>query len=384
MANKFLIIGGGIAGLMTGIALQQAGFSVEIFEKAEEVKRVGAGITVAPNGMAALEQLGLAEQVKAMGNVSSKGIAIVDEGGKAITKLDDEKYAFPIYAIHRADLQTILLGALQEGTLKLGSKCHDLIQDDSGVVVQMEDGSEVRGDYAIVADGIHSIARNCIFGKQPLRYAGYTCWRGIAETWPKDADPKLFTETWGTKGRIGIVPLANRETYWFAVVGASENSIAHQTYELSHLVERFGSYHKPIREVLEATNPDKIIRGDIFDLEPMKSFAKGRVVLMGDAAHAMTPNLGQGGCQAMEDAIILRNCLKKNHDVEQAFEDFSKARIGRTKKITERSRLIGKIGQLEASFVCKMRNMGMRLAPAASQRKQLNYLYDVDLDGGGS
>lgn len=296
---------------MTGIALQQAGFSVEIFEQAVEVKRVGAGITVAPNGMAALEKLGLAEQVKAMGNVSSKGIAIVDEAGKPITKLADEKLAFPIYAIHRADLQAILLGSLEVGTLKLGRKCSNLTQDDSGIVLKMEDGSEISGDYAIVADGIHSVARDSIFGKQPLRYAGYTCWRGIAKTWPKDADQKLFTETWGTKGRIGIVPLANQETYWFAVAAASENSIVHQTYELSHLVRRFESYHKPIQEVLEATNPDKIISGDIFDLEPMKNFAKGRVVLIGDAAHAMTPNLGQGGSQAMEDAIILRNWLKK-------------------------------------------------------------------------
>ncbi|MBA3926154.1 FAD-dependent monooxygenase [Listeria rustica] len=380
MADKFLIIGGGIAGLMTGIALQQSGFSVEIYEQAEEIKRVGAGITIAPNGMLALELLGLADQVKAMGNVSSKGIAIVDEAGKAITKLDDEKFTFPIYAIHRADLQEILLNTLKEGTLRLGSKCRDLIQSASGVVLQMEDGSEVRGDYAIVADGIHSVARNRIFGKQPLRYAGYTCWRGVAKTQPKDADTKLFTETWGTKGRVGIVPLANQETYWFAVVGASENSIAHQTYELSHLVERFGSYHQPIRDILEATNPDKLIRGDIFDLEPMKSFAKGRAVLMGDAAHAMTPNLGQGGCQAMEDAIILRNYLKKIDNVELAFEAFSQARVGRTKKITERSRLIGKVAQFEAPFVCKVRNMGMRLAPASAQRKQLEYIYDVDLD----
>ncbi|MBC1433922.1 NAD(P)-binding protein [Listeria rocourtiae] len=379
MTDKFLIIGGGIAGLMTGIALQQAGFQVEIFEKVDEVTRVGAGITVAPNGIAALEQLGLAEQVKALGNVSSQGIAIMDETGKPITKLADKKHAFPIYAIHRADLRAVLLAALEEGTLKQGQKCDHITQNDSGVVLQMNDGSEAIGDYVIVADGIHSTLRDSIFGKQSLRYANYTCWRGIAESWSNDADSNSFTETWGTKGRIGIVPLSNKETYWFAVIAAPENSIAHQTYELTNLVERFGVYHQPICDVLEATNPDKVIRGDIYDLEPMKSFVRGRVVLVGDAAHAMTPNLGQGGCQAMEDAIILRNCLQKMATAEEAFEAYSKVRVGRTKKIIERSRLIGKIGQLEAPFICRLRNMMMRLAPASSQRKQLSYLYDVEL-----
>ncbi|MBC1935758.1 NAD(P)-binding protein [Listeria grandensis] len=377
MATKFLIIGGGIGGLMAGIALEQAGFYVEIFEQAEQMKRVGAGITVSPNGMSALAELGLAEQVKQMGNVSSKGIAIVDERGRPITKLADEVLAFPIYAIHRADLQDILASALKKDTLQFGKRCCDVGQDDTGVVIRFEDGTEVTGDYAIVADGIHSSARDQIFGRQKLRYADYTCWRGIAKEWPDDE--KLFTETWGTKGRVGIVPLANGETYWFAVISATENSIAHQTYELADLIARFGSYHTPVQAILEATDPEKLIRGDIFDLVPMTSFVKGRIVLLGDAAHAMTPNMGQGGCQAMEDAIVLQNCVKRLEDVEMAFEAYSKARVGRTKKITERSRLIGKVGQFESAFACKVRNVGMRLAPASAQRKQLAYVYEVDL-----
>jgi 2-polyprenyl-6-methoxyphenol hydroxylase-like FAD-dependent oxidoreductase len=379
--KNIAIIGGGIGGLSTAIALQKKGFTVKVYESAPSIKPLGAGLGLAANAMKALMDIGVGEDILKAGNVLSS-FEIVNQQGKTITKTDSLKvskqFGIDNFTIHRADLHVVLLKYLAPHSLELGKVCTDAIQNTKGVEIRFADNSTAFVDCLIAMDGIHSKVRQKLVPHTKPRYAGYTCWRAVIEGQPENFNATKATETWGTKGRFGIVPLSGNRIYWFACLNAPYADKRLAAFTINDLRHIFKDYHAPVPQILALTQDEQLIHNDIIDIKPIKQFAFGKIVLAGDAAHATTPNMGQGACQAIEDAIVLSNCFKNSKTVEEAFLLFERKRINRTTKIVNTSWQVGKMAQIGNPLIASIRDALLRLVPASMNEKQLQFLYNVD------
>lgn len=375
------IIGGGIGGLCTAIGLQRKGFKVKVYENASVLKPVGAGIVLAANAMYALHRIGVGKDILPAGKILGS-IALLGQGGRILTQAAPKNLSSKIgtdsFSIHRADLHEILQRHLVPETLELGKSCSGFQQDSEGVTISFKDGSVARADYLIAADGIHSVIRKKLLPDSLPRYAGYTCWRAVIEKGPEGFDYSNFSETWGKDGRFGIAPLTGTKVYWFACINSGPMNPEMAKMKVADLKDVFQEYHFPIPQLLALTKERDMIWNDIIDIKPIKQFAFDRVVLIGDAAHATTPNMGQGACQAIEDSVVLTDCLATHQNPLDAFKQFEKKRIARTTKIVNTSWSIGKIAQLNNPLLIKARNTMMRLVPPSVNEKQVSFLFDVD------
>lgn len=376
---EIAITGGGIAGLCAAIVLQRAGIPYTVYEAAPEIKPVGAGIALAANAMKALAVLDMEPAIMAKGRLLD-AFTIKDSKGRIISHVDSrsvrERYGADNFTIHRADLHQVLLSFIDQRKLQTNKRCRRAEQHEGKVVLHFTDGTRAEADHLLVCDGIRSPVREQLLPGALPRYAGYTCWRAVIDF----PGPRLteVTETWGTRGRFGIAPLTGNEVYWFACLNTAEGNEAMKKYQIADLLRHFGDFHTPVPELLAHTRNDQLIHGDIYDLVPLKKFAYGNILLMGDAAHATTPNMGQGACQAIEDAVVLGLVLKQYGVSEMAFEAFEKRRLQRTRMVTERSRTIGSIAQWENPVLAAARNFLFRCLPQRAGEKALKSLLDVD------
>lgn len=376
---NYTILGGGIAGLTAAIALKKIGITAIVFESAADIRPVGAGLLLAANAVKAYEHLGIADKIVRRGRALPE-FRVLDQAGRTLAGADarriSQRYGLHNFAIHRAELHDALLGELDPAQVRTGHKATGLLElPDGRLSLQFADGSAHATDCLIVADGIHSAIRSQLAPDAATRYAGYTCWRAVID------DPGLSlsaaTETWGKHGRFGIVPLAGGKIYCFACINAPQNDPRMAAMRVAELKKIFSGYHAPIPAILEQWRDDQLIWNDLADLKPLDRFAYGRVVLIGDAAHATTPNLGQGACQAIEDAVILAEMLKKHSDPEQAFRAYEQKRLPRTRFIVETSRRMGAIAQWQNPLLVCLRNVLFRLIPQSVNEKQLHQLLSV-------
>lgn len=377
--REFTIIGAGVAGLTAAIALQNLNREFTLFEQSKAIKGIGAGFGLAANAMHALEYIGIREEVEEIGYYLDS-FAILDQKGNILvnpntTKLSD-KYEQKNFAIHRADLHLYLLSKVKQESIALGKKACNLLQKSDYVEIQFEDGSSHRTKYLIIADGVKSPLRQKLLPASKPRYAGYSCWRATIDN--SDLQLKRGSETWGNKGRFGLTPLVNQRIYWYACINGPQQNPVFRDYKVQDLKRQFGNYHQPIQEVLDKTLDADLIWSDIIDIQPIKNFAFGNILIIGDAAHACTPNMGQGACQAMEDVAVLHNELQNEQSVEQAFLAFEKRRLARTKYITDTSKLIGDVAQWENKFLISVRNNLMKIMPDSMNQKALIKLFKED------
>lgn len=382
-SQTFAIIGGGIGGLTTAIALQKKGANVVVYERTPEIKPVGAGIVLAANAMKACNLIGLDQEVLKAGKPLTR-FAIKETAGSVLRTNDagaiSKRFGYTdTLALHRADLHQVLVNALKPGTLVTGKGCIDFIQEKKAVHLVFDDGTRTSLDYVIAADGIHSIFRKRLLPESQLRYSGYTCWRGITDRLPEGFDHTEATESWGSGKRFGIVPLKGNRVYWFATLDAIEKDPSLFGTVPEELARVYSDFHFPVKEIIRGTLKENILHNDISDFSPIKKFAFQNIVLVGDAAHATTPNLGQGACMAIEDGVVLANTLANINNPEEAFRVFESKRIARTTRIVNTSYQAGKLAQLKNPFLLKLRNTAMRLAPASVSEKQLQFLYEVSL-----
>ncbi|KAA5543557.1 FAD-dependent monooxygenase [Adhaeribacter rhizoryzae] len=375
------IIGAGIAGLTTAIALRRQGIATEIFESAPELKAIGVGLGLAANAIKAFRHLGIAEEVIAAG-LSLNSYEILDEQGRIINTTDSQllgkRYGLNNFTIHRAELHRVLQNHIVPGTLHLNKKAINLEQLPTGTKLFFEDGSETIVDNLIIADGIHSLIRQKLYPQVQPRYAGYTCWRAVIPN--PGLTLNTAVETWGIKGRFGYVPLAGNKIYWYACANAPQNSPQMQAFTILDLRKLFNQYHAPIPEMLEHTQTHQLIWNDICDLPALPQYALGNILFIGDAGHATTPNMGQGACQAIEDGVILAEAWRKNGSFAAAAQYFEQHRRARTQWVIEQSYRLGKVAHLENRFLIKLRNKAFRIMPARINQSQLDKLFRIQFE----
>jgi len=373
------IIGAGIAGLCTGIALRKFGIEAEIFEAAPTVCAAGAGIGLAPNGVKALEKLGVADlvfqhgtQLPSFNILNQKGEVLAENKSSEIQR----RYGLDNFTIHRRTLHECLLEKLDGAKVKTGKKLTGMTRQSEHVILSFADGSTHTCDYVIAADGIYSVVRRILHPEDTLRYAGYTCWRAVADG--KGIGLEGASETWGKKGRFGLVPLSKDQIYWFACVNAPAGDSAMKNFKIKDLIAQFSGYHQPIVNVLMQTEDQALIHNDLYDIRPLEKFAYDRILLIGDAAHATTPNMGQGACQAMEDAAVLLDEFETGKSIALAFLGFEKRRLAKNKMIIEQSRNIGAVAQLSNPVLAGLRDLAIRLTPDNIRYDRMAKIYNVD------
>lgn len=379
MTKQITIIGGGIAGLTTAIALNKKGFKTQIFESAAEIKAVGAGLGLGANAIMAFDRLDIKDEVIQQGRILPS-FSIYDQKKKLITRTDSKKtsakYGVDNFVIHRAELHKLLLSKIDKQTIHTNKKVKTIHQKESLVVVEFQDGTTHETEFIIAADGINSAVRSSLLPDVEPRYSEYTCWRAVLDNTKLNLEES--SETWGIRGRFGAVPLANNKIYWFATINSSRNNPDFKNFCAKDILNHFQEYHEPIPSILKETKDENLLWNDIIDLKPIHQFAFNNILLIGDAAHATTPNLGQGACQAIEDAVVLASELSQTTDVRQAFRNFEKRRIDRTHYIVNTSWKIGKATQIENKLLAGLRNFVFRITPSSVSEKQLDKLYTVD------
>ena len=337
-----VIIGAGIGGLTAGIALQQAGYRVEIYDRVSQLRPAGAGISMWSNGVKVMNRLGLGDRIAKIGGqmdlmqyrtLKDELLSDID-----LHPLIEEVGQRP-YPVSRTDLQQLLLQSFS-GKVTLNAKCVGVEQDQQSATAIFEDGTRVTGDLVVAADGSRSVIRNQILGKaiEP-RYAGYVNWNGIVAA----SEDLIQRNSWviyvGEHKRVSMMPISDDRFYFFFDVPIPKGTPLHPDGIRAELAGYFTGWCQPVQNLIQRINLDQTNRIEIHDVEPLDRFTEGRVVLLGDSAHTTTPDLGQGGCQAMEDAEVLtRYLVTTNLSVADALKRYEAERRERTSAIVLKAR----------------------------------------------
>ncbi|MCB9675349.1 MAG: FAD-dependent monooxygenase [Alphaproteobacteria bacterium] len=374
-----VVAGAGPGGLVAALALQRRGFEVTVLERSPELRTAGAGLLLQPNALAMLRALDLVDPIAAAGIVMESA-AVQDASGASISGMPfaalTPRFGAPAIGILRASLSGVLAAGLAPGTLRFDAGVAGVRQGDAHVEIDLEDGTTVTGAALIGADGIHSRVRAAVMGAIEPRYSGYTCWRGIVGL-PHPAGPRRMVERWGRGNRFGMVPVSDATTYWFATANTAPGGIDGDD-PIAELRARFAGFAAPVDDVLAATPPEAVLRNDIVDLAPLDRWTDGRVALLGDAAHAMTPNMGQGACQAIEDGVVLASVYDPS-DPAGSLATYAGRRRDRARMFVDRSWSAGRMGQWENGLACAVRNTLARWTPGALVERMLVEQWSVEV-----
>ena len=369
MADKIVVIGAGVAGLASAVALQRRGHDVTVMEERTDTS-TGAGISIWPNALAALDQIGLGDPVReAGGRVTAGALRWYD--GSWLRRPAAERFVRalgePLVVIQRSVLRDILTAALSSGTIQFGLAARGFAATADGVRILVSDNSIRAASAVIGADGTRSVLARHLNGPLINRYAGYTSWRGLASC---AMDPELAGETLGPGVETGHVPMGRDRTYWFTTERAAEGRQAPDG-ELPYLRAKLARWPEPIPSMLAATAPADVLRNDLYDRTGARHWARGAMVLVGDAAHPMRPHLGQGGCQGLEDAPILASFVDRGADLPTAFARFVAFRRPRVRSLAREAALIGRIINLRPAFLGAVASRATVLVPEAVLNRHL-------------
>lgn len=377
---KVAIAGAGIGGLTLAISLGRHGIPVTIFERAVKFERLGAGIVLAPNATFYLQELEVLAALCDEGQPLSSMTLRTPHGralSSALGAMKRGRFDYPLLALHRADLQKILSEtalSFSSTRLFMGAPVHGFQESEDGVTIIGPQGRE-EFDVLVGADGVHSQVRQILHGPLSPRYAGQTSFRGIAQG--DFALDGRASETWDAGRRFGVVPIGKSRVYWFAVIDPAPGDRIPSANVLPLLKEKFAGFHSPIPQILALSS--QVIQHDLADALPLRTWSSRRVTLLGDAAHPMTPNLGQGAGQSIEDAACLGRLLKESsetrHEMAEVLSAYEDERVARTTRFVEQSLRVGRLAHMRSPLLRALRNLAMRSIPPAlaaqAHRKQI-------------
>lgn len=381
---KILIVGGGIGGLTTALACQHFQLDYEVFEAAPEIREVGAGIWVPPNAMQVMKKLDAADEIQKAGRLLNS-ISVGGPDGERWYTLSTakviSKYGFGTIAIHRANLQSVLCQALDKNRVHTGKRLSHFEQTREAITLHFDDGTQASGNCLIGADGLRSAVRNQLFGNGTFRYSGQTCWRGIVKFRLPDDRQGDMIELWGKRPgqRFAYSHISENEVYYYATLATPAGGKDMHGDEKNFLHKNFDSFGFIPKNIIEAMDTQTLIRTDLFDLSPITTWTSGKVALLGDAAHATTPNLGQGAAQAIEDAYVLVSTLKKGmENIPLAFKTYERKRINKARYIVNTSWKLGQLTNIKNPVGIALRNWMIRSTPDFITEKQIEKAYKID------
>ncbi|MFD4430068.1 FAD-dependent oxidoreductase [Nocardia sp. NPDC058497] len=378
--GRALIAGGGIGGMATALALQHKGFDSVVFEQAQAPRDGGAGVHLWTNGMLALDSLGVADTVLKTTAAQQFCHFSTWRGAELAAWPVGEfaaQYGRPTIAVERSALHAALRNSLDSTKFHTGARVVDFTQDERGVAVRLADGHIERGDLLIGADGIYSAVRAGLPGMRPLRNNGYIAWRGKAFLEHDLIPPGSFNAMFGPGTRFVYYDVAPGVVHWMSVANGPADD-RDDSGVLQLLTDRHRRWAAPVEDILAATPPSGIIRSAALDRKPDRRWGTGRVTLLGDAAHPMAFNIGQGACQAVEDAVVLAECLASTPaDPVTALRAYEKERRARTAHLQRVAWWLGRMASVEHPALVRMREVFMRSTyPTilfAAERKQMSY-----------
>lgn len=373
-----LVLGGGIAGLAFAAAMNRLGRKTIVLEAAPALRAHGSGLVLGPTAMLALRRLGLRDDVIDAGHVLKRG-GLVD---LSMRPLSHDVFGYfsrrtgqKFVGIERSVLLGMLAGLVPE--YRTGARYVALKEDAQSVSVELDSGERLEAPWAILADGIRSTGRDT-FGIPRIRDAGQWCWRGVAVGVDLAEHGDAFLEAWGSELRYGFTPVGGNRAYWFVTQRDRDPARGHKlgrNERAARLLELAGHFPDLVARLIRATPPGQILENRLEDLAPLSDWQARGLVCIGDAAHAMTPNLGQGATQSLEDAVILAGMLADAGDPASIFAQFHRIRGPRTQRAVREARMIGNLAHCP-DWAAPLRDAVMRRLPRALSIRQVAWLYE--------
>lgn len=360
---RAVIVGGGVGGLSAAVNLQQAGIEARVFERESDLTRaqVGGAFTMYSNAMRPLTQMGLGDQVCEAGSVIHR-VELRSWSGKAHAARTLEpfvrRWGMPSVGISRTNLHRILIAALAPSSLRMGMECIGFNQDGEKATAEFAGGAKEQGDILVCADGSRSLLRRLQFPDAERKYAGYTVWQGIAENFEHDCIPADMLIVWYGRGlRLCVYHIGRGRPYWAALYTTPEGGRDPEGASKRIVLDLFRGWQEPLVAMIEATAESAISRMDNYGGMPLDYWGTGRVTLLGDAAHATTIDIGQGACQAIEDAAALRRALADHDEISAALRAYERRRIARTSEVMKVARRAGMVGQWRNPILARVRSL---------------------------